>query len=138
VKYLLDVNALIALTVADHAFHKRVLYWADAVQKQSAAALLTCPISELGLIRVLAQGYGMTIEVSRDALLRLKRSRSSAFAFVADDHDAERLPAWVKTGGQITDGHLLELAGANGAQLATLDEGIAGAFLIPLGAPASR
>ncbi len=131
------MNALVALAVADHAFHKRVLQWADAVQKEPEAALLTCSIAELGLIRVLTEGYGMTIEVPRDALVRLKHSRPSAFAFVADDHDAERLPAWVKNGGQITDGHLLELAGAHGAKLATLDEGIPGAFLIPLAAAAS-
>lgn len=136
-KYLLDVNALIALAVVDHAFHKRVLRWADGVLQNSDTALLTCSISELGFIRVLVQGYGMSIEVSRDALGRLKRSRLSAFAFVTDDHDAERLPAWVKMGGQITDGHLLELAEAHGAKLATLDQGIPGAFLIPLAAAIS-
>jgi predicted nucleic acid-binding protein len=137
VKYLLDVNSLIALAVADHAFNRRVLHWADRVQGEPDAALLTCSISELGLIRVLAQGYGMTIEVSRDTLVRLKRSRPTAFAFVTDDHDAERLPSWVKKGNQTTDGHLLELAKAHGAMLATLDEAIPGAFVIPRGAATS-
>jgi hypothetical protein len=31
----------------------------------------------------------------------------------------------------VTDGHLLQLAADHGATLATLDEGIPGAFLIP-------
>jgi hypothetical protein len=41
------------------------------------------------------------------------------------------LPSWVKSPAQTTDGHLLQLAKANGAVLATLDAGIPGAYLIP-------
>jgi hypothetical protein len=37
----------------------------------------------------------------------------------------------VKTPKQTTDGHLVQLAKANGAILATLNAGIPGAFLIP-------
>jgi hypothetical protein len=52
-------------------------------------------------------------------------------AFLPDDRDVSHLPAWVKTAKQTTDGHLLDLARANGAELATLDVGIPGAFVIP-------
>jgi hypothetical protein len=52
-------------------------------------------------------------------------------AFIPDDRDISHLPAWVKTSKQTTDGHLLQLAAANGAVLATLDERIPGAYLIP-------
>jgi hypothetical protein len=62
-------------------------------------------------------------------MLRLKQD--SRFAFLADDHDASHLPAWVKTAKQLTDGHLLKLAGANGGVLVTLDGKIPGAYLIP-------
>jgi hypothetical protein len=51
----------------------------------------------------------------------------------ADDHDASHLPAWVKTPKQLTDGHLLKLASANGGVLATLDGKIPGAYLISEG-----
>jgi hypothetical protein len=51
--------------------------------------------------------------------------------FIPDDHDVSQLPGWVKTPKQITDGHLAQLAKANGAMLATLDAGIPKAFLIP-------
>jgi hypothetical protein len=61
----------------------------------------------------------------------LKSSGNIAFVFIADDHDASRLPAWVKTPKQTTDGHLAQLAKANAAVLATLDRGIPSAFLIP-------
>ena len=64
-------------------------------------------------------------------MLRLKRNTDLALAFLSDSNDISLLPTWVKTPKQVTDGHLLQLAKANGAILATLDEGISGAFLIP-------
>ncbi|MEY2879469.1 MAG: hypothetical protein RLZZ15_1849, partial [Verrucomicrobiota bacterium] len=48
-----------------------------------------------------------------------------------DDVPGDRLPAWVQTPAQTTDGHLLALAARHGAKLATLDTGIPGALLIP-------
>jgi hypothetical protein len=64
-------------------------------------------------------------------LIRLKSAGVMRFAFLADDHDAPRLPGWVKTPKQISDGHWAQLAKANHAVLATLDRNIPGAFLIP-------
>jgi hypothetical protein len=66
---------------------------------------------------------------ARDLLLQLKSS--SAFTFIADNHDTSALPSWVKTSKNITDGHLAQLAKANSAMFATFDPGIPGAFLIP-------
>jgi uncharacterized protein len=128
--YLLDVNALVALGFANHEFHDRLAAWADALP---APMLATCSITELGFIRILAQtpAYGLPVSQARTLLLRLKQIDAFRENFIADDHDLSRLPDWVKTPKQITDGHLLELARANGATLATLDEKIPGAFLIP-------
>jgi hypothetical protein len=42
-----------------------------------------------------------------------------------------QLPRWVKGPKQITDGHLLGLAKAHGAEMATLDERIPSALVIP-------
>jgi hypothetical protein len=64
-------------------------------------------------------------------LRRLNEARAPQFTFIADGHDVTHLPAWVKTAKQITDGHLAQLASANGAVLATLDRKIPDAFLIP-------
>jgi hypothetical protein len=83
-------------------------------------------------VRVLAlPQYGLSVEESKASLLRLKSSSRIGFAFVADALDASRLPRWVKTPKQVTDGHLVQLAKANGAVLATLDRNIPGAFVIP-------
>jgi uncharacterized protein len=129
-KYLLDVNALVALGFAHHEFHDRMAVWMMA---QKFPPLATCSITELGFARVLAQAaaYGFTIVQAQTLLARLKKAPSLSFTFIPDNHDISRLPAWVRTGKQTTDGHLAELAKANGAILATLDEKIPDAYLIP-------
>lgn len=128
--YLLDVNALIALGFINHECHARVARW---IQSTRSLQLASCPITELGFVRVLAQApaYGFTVGQARTLLLRLKENRTSRLVFIPDGHDVSRLPGWVKAPKQITDGHLSQLASANGAILATLDENIPGSHLIP-------
>jgi uncharacterized protein len=128
--YLLDVNALVALGFMNHEFHPRVARW---VQSNRSAQLASCSITELGFLRVLAQApaYGFTVAQARSVLLRLKEAPIRPLAFISDGHDVSHLPGWVKAPKQITDGHLSDLAKANGAFLATLDESIPGSYLIP-------
>ena len=127
--YLLDVNALVALGFINHEFHVRVARWVQS----SSPQLASCPITELGFVRVLAQApaYGFTVAQARTLLLRLKEVRTSPLTFIPDGHDVSHLPTWVKMPKQITDGHLTKLAGTNGAILATLDENIPGSYVIP-------
>ncbi|MGA3264341.1 MAG: PIN domain-containing protein [Terracidiphilus sp.] len=129
-KYLPDVNALVALGIFHHGFHDRVNAW---ITSQKGAQWLTCSITELGFVRVSARtpDYGFTVQQARTLLLRLKTNSRLAFTLLPDSNDISSLPAWVKNPKQITDGHLVQLASANGAVLATLDKGIPGAFLIP-------
>jgi predicted nucleic acid-binding protein len=129
-KYLLDVNALVALGFLHHEFHDRLAVW---IQAQRFPPLATCSITELGFLRVLSHApiYGFTVAQAKTSLLRLKKAKVLPFTFLSDDHDISHLPAWVKTPKQTTDGHLAQLASANGAGLATLDEKIPGAYIIP-------
>jgi hypothetical protein len=129
-KYLLDVNALIALGVFHHVFHDRVMAWAASLK---GTALLTCSITELGFVRVTAQApdYGFTVEQAQTLLDRLKTKKRMPLTFLPDGNDISLLPAWVKTPKQTTDGHLVQLASTNGALLATLDARISIAYLIP-------
>jgi len=132
-KYLLDVNALVALGFLQHEFHERVAGWVHTLTSRGASELATCSITEVGFVRVLVQApqYGFTITHARTLLLRLKTGNALKFTFIFDDHDVSHLPAWVKTAKQTTDGHLAQLAKAKSAMLATLDKRIPGAFLIP-------
>jgi len=131
-RYLLDVNALIALAVVDHESHHPVARWLDRLRAEGRIELLTCSVTELGFVRVLAQTplYGFTTATARALLLRMKKEDPTLFTFVADTHDISKLPIWVQHPKQVTDGHLAELATANGALLATLDRGIPRAHLI--------
>jgi len=128
--YLLDVNALVALGLLNHEFHIRVARWFDSLRSPELA---TCSITELGFVRVLSQShsFGFSVAQARSLLLRLKNALGPGFQFISDSQDISRLPAWVKSPKQITDGHLGQLATANGAILATLDESIPGSFVIP-------
>ncbi len=127
--YLLDVNALVALGFINHELHPRVARWVRA----SSPQLASCSITELGFLRALAQApaYGFTVAQARSLLLRLKEVPTGPLAFIPDGRDVSHLPGWVKAPKQITDGHLTDLATANGALLATLDENIPDSYLIP-------
>lgn len=132
-KCLLDVSALVVLGVVEHEFHRQVVAWVRASRSNGSLELLTCLITELGFVRVLAQTkpYGFTVATAGALLLRMKTEDEALFTFVADNQGVSGLPGWVKHPKQITDGHLAQLAKANGAMLATLDRGIPGALLIP-------
>ena len=132
-KYLLDTSALFALGVLEHEFHSRMNAWIKTLRRNEIPELATCSITELGFLRILAQGpqYNITVEQGQKLLSNLKTSVPVYFTFLADDHGAADLPEWVKSAKQITDGHLAGLAKPHGAMLATLDERIPGAFVIP-------
>lgn len=108
-KYLLDVSSLIALGIIRHEFHGRMVAWLDS---QRGSSFLTCSITELGFIRIVAQQpiYGYTVSQACTVLLELKKDVTFPFEFISDEHDIAHLPAWVRTARQTTDGHLLELA----------------------------
>jgi uncharacterized protein len=139
-KYLLDVNALIALGFLEHEFHERVARWVQKLANREIPELATCAITELGFVRVLVQApqYGFTVGQACELLRRLKGSDKVNFTLIPEAQGISHLPRWVKTAKQTTDGHLAQLASANGAVLATLDRGIPQAFLIPVRASSSE
>lgn len=132
-RYLLDVNALVALVVLEHEFHARVTSWLARLGASGVPELATCSITELGFLRVLgqAQQYGSSVAQARELLLKVRNSDAMRWSFIPDDHDVSRLPRWVRTPKQTTDGHLAELARDNEALLATLDRRIPRALVIP-------
>jgi uncharacterized protein len=132
-RYLLDVNLLVALGVQQHVFHERAARWVRSRLSQQGDKLLTCSITELGFVRVVSQTpqFSFTIEQAKTLLEKAKKAKESAFLFLADDQDSSKLPAWVKTSRQTTNGHLAQLAKSKDAVLATLDRGRPGALVIP-------
>src|SRR5258708_27909785 len=132
-KYLLDVNVLVGLGVREHEFHERVASWLNKSARAGRSELITCAVTELRFLRRLVQAepYGFTIDQGKDLLSQLKSSNEFHFVFLSDGLGLAQLPRWVKGPKQITDGHLLGLAKAHAAEMATLDERIPGAYAIP-------
>jgi len=132
-KYLLDVDVLVAPCVREHEFHERVASWMNESARAGRSELITCSVTELGFLRTLAQvepygfydrarkGFAIAVEVEQRIpfCLSFRRSRAGATAALGQRPK------------QITDGHLLGLAKAQGAEMATLDERIPGALVIP-------
>jgi predicted nucleic acid-binding protein len=130
VRYLLDVNALLALGHTGHSLHSKAIRWYQSVLK-AAAGLHTCSITELGFVRVsVATGLQPDIEAAKKGLDALRSSSKIRFELIPDDLSAAQLPAFVKKPQAVTDGHLLELARKNSLRLVTLDKGIPGALYI--------
>lgn len=129
-RYLLDVNTLIALAHTGHALHGKAASWFASI-RASARGLHTCSITELGFVRVSVQtGLQPDIATAKQALDALKASSCVRFELIADDLGAAQLPAFVKSPQAITDGHLMELARKNAMQLVTLDKSIPKALFI--------
>ena len=130
-RHLLDINTLIALGHSAHVHHARTIAWYRSLPA-ATTTLCTCAITELGFVRVAVQaGLQADVPSARKALAALQSSGSIPFEMMNDALGADRLPGFAQTPMRLIDGHLLELARSNKAQLATLDTGIPGAAVLP-------
>lgn len=132
---LLDVNVLVAWGWSDHSEHQRSAAWIGAMKAKRGVSLFTSAISQLGFVRVSVQRAGGRLAVGEAAetLANMLKSLGKRHKFVADDQEsAVTWSDWCHSASRTTDAHLLELAARHDMHLATLDEGIPGAFLIPM------
>jgi predicted nucleic acid-binding protein len=134
VNYLLDVNVLLAWGWADHTEHRRAASWIAAVKTERGVKLFTSSIPELGFVRVSVQRTvgRLTVPVAAQTLAGMLTSLGKRHEFLPDDlSSTSAWPAWCGAASRTTDSHLLTLACNHGANLATLDSGIPGAFVLP-------
>jgi len=125
-KYLLDVNALIAWHHDNPLERKTRIHAWKALQKPQLA---TCAICDLGFIRVSMLAYNYDLGTAEKALEAIKRDVTSYI----DTLPPPRLARWVLSHKHTTDAYLCQLAAAHGMKLATFDTAIKGsaAFHIP-------
>ncbi|MCK9589317.1 MAG: TA system VapC family ribonuclease toxin [Terrimicrobiaceae bacterium] len=125
---LLDVNVLIALLDAAHAFHQRAHEW---WAKNSSRGWAGCPLVENGVVRIMVNpGYSATRRFHAEEIV------NALSGFVgATDHEfwpdsltlrdsKSFAPDRIHGGRQLTDLYLLALASRHGGRLATFDQGI--------------
>lgn len=130
--WLLDGNVLVALAIDTHEFHDRVRNWFDSESEQFA----TCAITEGTLLRL-----HMTMAADNSAAAAwsvLDAIHAMPDHVFWDDGFSYREVKFAGLTGvkQVTDAWLADLARRHGAQIATLDNGLAilhsgVAFLVP-------
>ena len=115
-KYLLDVNALLAAIVEYHPQHEAANRWLRG------KSLALCPISELGFLRISTQpkAYNLEMKTAKAALIDFVAKHKTDF--VPADLSAVSLNA--KTSEHVTDTYLADLAARHKMKLGTFDTGI--------------
>lgn len=131
--HLLDINVLIALAWPQHVHHGEAHAWFNKVGRE---AWSTCPITQLGFIRISSNAKIIRDAVSpRDALGVLEQIIAlPGHRFWPDEvapTQAATLSSLALVGHrQVTDAYLLSLARHHKGKLATFDGGVS--ELIPL------
>jgi hypothetical protein len=95
--------------------------------------LLTSAIPQLGFVRVsVLRSKGLvSVEEAATTLAGMLEALGDRHEFTPDGQPATTFPSWCHTADKTTDAHLFQLAESVSARLATLDEGIKRAFVIP-------
>jgi hypothetical protein len=116
-KYLLDVNVLLAAIWFNHPHHAKAFAWL------SGKSVLLCPLSELGFLRISTnkKAIGAPTEEARKLLQQFATDRR--VDRIEDDLPA--LDSHSKKSEQVTDLYLADLAAKHGARLGTFDASIA-------------
>lgn len=128
VRYLLDVNVLIALVDPAHVDHETVHDWFG---RTGFRAFATCPITENGLLRIVGHpkypnspGPPSAVAAALAAIRALPGHAfwADSISFASSPHiNSTQLSSHTR----VTDSYLLALACANQGQLATLDHKLA-------------
>ncbi len=124
IRYLLDVNVLIALIDPAHVQHDRAHDWFAAIGKQAWA---TCPLTENGVLRIVGSARYPNSPGTPAAVAELMvvLRALGGHKFWPDDItliDPQRIDSSrLLDSGQITDTYLLALAAAHHGKLATFD-----------------
>lgn len=127
---LLDVNVLVALTVDAHVHHGA----AHRALDRMPGAWATCPLTESALVRLLMNPATTGRRVAAvDAVAVLSAIRTQpGWTFIADATSLAEatIDHSVMMGtDQVTDFHLVNLAAAHHALLATFDSRLPGALV---------
>ena len=115
--HLLDVNLLLACGWRSHPDHAAARNW---LSRQSR--FTTCPISQLGFLRVsMSPGYRSSFADAQTALAGITAMRQAQF--IRDDLPTAKLPS-LGSHAEVTDAYLVELAKSHSLKLATLDKAL--------------
>jgi len=127
IRFLLDVNVLIALIDPAHVQHERAHDWFAKTGKKAWA---TCPLTENGVLRIVGSARYPNSPGTPAAVAELMTSflALSGHEFWPNDltlFDSRRVHRdRLLHSAQVTDSYLLALAATYGGKLATFDQGL--------------
>lgn len=115
-KYLLDVNVLLAAIWSDHSRHGEAFAWLEG------KSIVLCPLAELGFLRISTNKKALNAprDKARELLEKFASERKAERVW----DDLPPLSSRPKTSEQVTDFYLADLAAKHGVKLATFDEQI--------------
>ena len=116
-KFLLDVNTLLAAILAIHSRHQVADTWLRR------KLLATCPLSELGFLRISThpKAYNLPMAIARQALEAFVKAHKVEFV----PADLPAIESGAHKSEAVTDSYLAEPAAHHGMKLATPGTGIA-------------
>ncbi len=111
-KYLLDVNVLLAAIWTNHSRHLECFTWLAGKE------LVICPLTELGFLRISTnkKAINAPMKKARDLLERFLEER--CITRIPDDLPA--LQSAARTSEEVTDHYLANLAAKQRSKLATI------------------
>ena len=115
-KYLLDVNVLLAAIWTNHPRHPGAFAWLEGKN------IVLCPSVELGFLRI--STHKKAINAPMESARRLLEQFASERLAERIGDDLPALQSRPKSSEQVTDFYLADLASKHGMKLVTLDEGI--------------
>ncbi len=116
-KYLLDVNALLAWEHARSPHHEVFHSWVRSLEHPR---FYSCALTELGFLRISMQVFDYSLPQAAESLQSIKVQLEG---FI-EKAPSPRLPNWASKAAKTSDAYLVQLAKDNDMRLATLDSGI--------------
>ncbi len=127
-KYLLDVNALIALADPDSDDYPAIQRWFDADGNENWGV---CPLTEAGFIRVTTnpkyRGPGRTVAQATAILAEFSKTNGYSYWSIRDPWTdlTASFASRIQGHNQITDAYLLGMAIKENGVLVTFDKAVA-------------
>jgi uncharacterized protein len=126
VRFLLDVNVLVALAFPLHSSHRLAHSW---FRREPDRLWATCPLTQAGFLRAASRALGGSRDAIRKALAGLERDcQNPGHEYWPVDADLRDLSNSQRSRligpNQIADMQLLLLAHRHRGQLATFDTGL--------------
>jgi predicted nucleic acid-binding protein len=117
VKFLLDVNVLLAGIWTSHPHHSETFDWLDG------KSVVLCPLASLGFLRISSnkKAFNFAMDKARAGLTSFCAERKAEWIW----DDLPPLDSKPDKSDAVTDFYLADLAAKHGLKLATFDTGIA-------------